>query len=361
MEEDLLDYFAKNRWFAFMIYGLLFLFILFMLMQIRPLLTGLYTFLAAVLAPFVIAMIISYVLNPIVNLINIRSFQRTIAVLLIFAVFITSLTVILMNLIPIFMKQLVELNEHMPGITIKAQNLMDNVKDNQFLPDSVEKGINAALHKFENGISKLITNNIHGIGNTINMLFIAFIIPFMAFYMLKDFQLIEKSALTFIPLKHRERTVSLLVDIDTTLGSYIRGQFIVCIIVGILAYVGYWIIGMPYLLLLASVVAIFNVIPYLGQYLGAAPALIMASSISWKMVLYVAIVNILVQSLEGNFISPQVVGKTLHMHPLFVIFALLVGGELGGIIGLILAVPCFAVLKVIYQHLSPYFNHRKPV
>jgi predicted PurR-regulated permease PerM len=356
-----LDYFAKNRWFAGLIYGLLFLFILFMLMQIRPLLTSIYSFLAAVLTPFVIAMIVSYVLNPIVNMLNKRRVPRTIAVLLIYAVFLTSLTVILMNLIPIFMKQLGELNEHMPELTIKAQNLMNTVKDNQFLPDSVEQGINAALHKFENGISKLISNNIHGIGNTINMLFIAFVIPFMSYYILKDFQLIEKSVLTFIPQKHREKTVSLLNDIDATLGSYIRGQFIVCIIVGVLAYVGYWIIGMPYILLLASVVAIFNIVPYIGQYLGAAPALIMASAISWKMVLYVAIVNILVQTIEGNLVSPQVVGKTLHMHPLFVIFALLVGGELGGIIGLILAVPFFAVLKVIYQHLSAYYNHRKPV
>jgi predicted PurR-regulated permease PerM len=356
-----LDYFAKNRWFAGLIYGLLFLFIVFMLMQIRPLLTNLYTFLASVLTPFVIAMIISYVLNPVVSMLNKRRVPRTIAVLLIYTVFLASLTVILMNLIPIFMKQLDELNEHMPEFTVKAQNLVNTVKDNQLLPDTVEKGINTALHKFENGISKMISNYIHGIGNTINMLFIAFIIPFMAFYILKDFQLIEKSVLTFVPPKHRERIVSLLVDIDTTLGSYIRGQFIVCIIVGVLAYVGYWIIGMQYVLLLASVVAVFNVIPYLGQYLGAAPALIMASSISGKMVLYVAIVNILVQMLEGNFISPQVVGKTLHMHPLFVIFALLVGGELGGIIGLILAVPFFAVLKVIYQHVTAYYNHHKPV
>jgi predicted PurR-regulated permease PerM len=356
-----LDYFTKNRWFALLIYGLLILFILFMFMQIRPLLTGIYTFLASVLAPFAIAMIISYVLNPIVNLLNKRGVPRTIAVLLIYAVFIASLIVILMNLIPIFMQQLKELNEHMPELTIKAQNLVDTVKENQFMPDSVEKGINTALHKFESGISKLISNYINGIGNTINMLFIAFVIPFMAFYMLKDFQLIEKSVLTFIPKKHREGVISLLVDIDTTLGSYIRGQFIVCIIVGVMAYVGFWIIGMPYVLLLASVVAIFNVVPYLGQYLGAAPALIMASSISWKMVLYVAIVNVLVQTLEGNFISPQVVGKTLHMHPLFVIFALLVGGELAGLIGLILAVPFFAVLKVIYQHLAAYYNQRKPV
>jgi predicted PurR-regulated permease PerM len=361
MGEDQLEHFTKNRWFTSLIYGLLVLFILFMLMQIRPLLTGIYTFLAAVLAPFAIAMIISYVLNPIVNVLNKRRVPRTMAVLLIYAVFITSLIVILMNLIPIFMMQLQELNEHMPQLTIKAQSLMSNLNDNQFLPQSVRMGINNALVKFESGISKMISNYIHGIGNTLNILFIAFIIPFLAFYILKDFQLMEKSALTFVPKKYREQTVKLLVDIDTALGSYIRGQFIVCIIVGCLAYLGYWIIGMPYLLLLASVVAIFNIVPYLGQYLGAAPALIMATSISWKMVLYVAIVNTVVQMIEGNIISPQVVGRTLNMHPLSIILALLVGGEVAGIIGLVLAVPFFAVLKVIYQHITSNYLDHKPV
>jgi predicted PurR-regulated permease PerM len=361
MEENLLEYFTKNRWFAVMIYGLLVLFILYMFMQIRPLITGFYTFAAEIMAPFAIAMIISYVLNPIVNVFHNRGVPRTFAVLLIYAIFITSLIVILMNLIPIFMKQLVELNEHMPQLTIKAQSLMDTVNDNRFLPQSVRMGINHSLVKFESGISKIISNYISGIGNTINMLFIAFIIPFLAFYMIKDFRLIEKSALTFVPKRHRDHTVKLLVEIDSALGSYIRGQFIVCIIVGGMAYIGYWIIGMEYALLLASVVAIFNIVPYLGPYLGAAPAIIMASAISWKMVLYVVIVNTLVQILESNLISPQVVGRTLHMHPLLIIFVLLVGGELAGVVGLILAVPFFAVLKVIYQHISAYYIHRNPV
>ncbi|MDB5054581.1 MAG: putative rane protein [Bacilli bacterium] len=356
-----MEHFTKNRWFAMMVYGLLALFILFMLMQISSLISGLYNFLSAVLAPFAIAMIISYVLNPIVNVLHKRRVPRTIAIMLIYAVFITSLTVILMNLIPIFMNQLIELNEHVPKLTMKAQNLMDTLNDNRFLPQSVRMGINNSLIKFEAGISQIISDYINGIGDTINMLFIAFIIPFLAFYILKDFRLMEKSALTFVPKNHREKAVKLLIDIDLALGSYIRGQFLVCIIIGFFAYIGYWLVGMPYTLLLASVVAIFNIVPYLGPFLGAAPALIMASTISWKMMLYVVLVNTIVQILESNIISPQIVGRTLHMHPLWIIFALLVGGEVAGMIGLILAVPFFAVLKVIIQHFILYYNNRKTI
>lgn len=353
--------FFKSRLFSVFVYVLLGLIILYMLVRISPILSWTYGFLKAVLGPFIIAMIISYVLNPIVSLLNVRKVPRTIAVLLIYAVFITSLTVVMINLIPMFMSQLTELNVHMPQLTMRAQGLMDSLNDNRYLPESVRMGIFDSLEKVENGISQAISNYIDGIGSTINAVFIAFIIPFLAFYILKDFQLIERAVLAIVPKSHRKKTVKLLIDIDSALGSYIRGQFLVCIIVGLLAYIGYWLIDMPYPLLLASVVAIFNIVPYLGPYLGAAPALIMAATISWKMVLYVVLVNTIVQILEGNVISPQVVGRTLHMHPLTIIFALLVGGELAGVLGLILAVPVFAVGKVIVQHVMLYYIQRKTV
>lgn len=344
-----------------MVYVLLFLLILYLLWLIRPILGGIYSFLKSVLAPFLIAMIISYVLNPIVVLLNRRKVPRTVAVLLIYAVFLTSLTVIMMNLIPMFMTQLTQLNEHMPDFTMRAQGMIDQFNESEMLPDSVRSGINNSLYKLETGISDWVSDYINGIGSKLNVLFIALIIPFVAFYILKDFQLIEKTVLTVVPKKHRRHVTRLLFEIDEALGNYIRGQFLVCIIIGFMAYIGYWFIDMPYPLLLASVVALFNIVPYLGPYLGAAPAALMAASISWKMVLYVLLVNWLCQLLEGNVISPQVVGRTLHMHPLMIIFALLVGGEVAGVAGLILAVPFFAVLKVIVSHVSHYFIQRKTI
>ncbi|MNP24022.1 pheromone autoinducer 2 transporter [compost metagenome] len=110
---------------------------------------------------------------------------------------------------------------------------------------------------------------------------------------------------------------------------------------------------------MAGVVAICNIIPYLGPFLGAAPAMVVATTISWKMVLLVLLVNMVCQMIESNIISPQVVGRTLHLHPLLIIFALLVGGEIAGIPGLILAVPFFAVMKVIIQHFYTYYVRRR--
>lgn len=353
-----MERFWRNKWFVGLVYALLILVGLYLLLLIKPILLHVFTFLKAIVMPFFIAVIISYILNPIVTILNKRKMPRTIAVLLIYGVFITGVTVTIMNMTPMFIQQAAELNEHMPEMTMRAQSLVDGFNKNELLPDSVRNGFNHSLNKLETKISMAVANYMNQIGATINMLFIAFIVPFLAFYILKDFQIIEKTALAIVPLKHRKKTVSLLMDIDTALGNYIRGQLLVCVIIGVLAYIGYWLVGMPYPLLLASVVAIFNIIPYMGPFFGAAPAILMASTVSMKMVLFVVLVNLTVQILEGNVISPQVVGKTLHMHPLFIIFALLVGGEVAGVVGLILAVPFFAVMKVIVQHVFIHFVHK---
>lgn len=344
-----------------LVYLILALVAAYMLLQLKPIFMQIYTFLKAVLAPFFIAMIISYVLNPIVSMLTDRKMPRTVAVLLIYAVFCGALTVILMNMIPMFIKQVQELNEHAPELTIRAKSLVDDLNNNSMLPESIRTGINNALYKMEKKLSESLFDFVNNIGAMVSVVFIMFIIPFLAFYILKDFEVFERTVITYVPKSHRQQAVRLLKDIDTALGSYIRGQFLVCLIIGILAYIGYWIIGMPYPLLLASVVAITNVIPYLGPFFGAAPALLMAATVSVKMMILVVVVNTLCQILEGNVVSPQVVGRTLHMHPLSIILALLVGGELAGIAGMILAVPIFAALKVIVQHFFAYYVRRKTI
>lgn len=351
--------FTKSRLFVWLVYLILALLALYLLLLVKPIIIHFYVFMKAILAPFVIAMIISYVLNPIVTMLHERRMPRTIAVLLIYTVFCAGLAVILVNVIPMFIEQMQELNQHVPDLTMRAQSLVTDFNNTSFLPESLREGLNKSLIHMEKKISEALIHFINNIGSVVNAVFIAFIIPFLAFYILKDFDLFERTVITYVPKSHRKNTVRLLKDIDNALGSYIRGQFIVCVIVGILAYIGYIIIDVPYPLLLAGIVAVTNIIPYLGPFFGAAPAILVASTISIKLVILVAIINTACQILESNVISPQVVGRTLHMHPLAIIFALLVGGEIAGVVGMILAVPIFAALKVIVQHMFAYYVRRK--
>jgi len=352
---------AASRLFRGLVYTILILAVLLLLQQLKPVLLQVYGFLKAVLAPFIIAMIISYVLNPVVTLLAGRRVPRSVAVLLIYAVFAAAVTVILLNAIPMIAEQVEQLNRHAPELTMRAQNLMDQLNNHSFLPESVRNAINKSLIDLEKRMAEAALSFMNNIGSMLNAVFVAFIIPFLAFYILKDLDAFERAIINYVPRSRRQGLIRLFKDIDEALGNYIRGQFIVCAIVGLLAYTGYWLIGLPYPLLLATFVAVTNVIPYLGPFIGAAPALLVASTVSLKMVLFTVLVNTLCQIIEGNVISPQVVGRSLHMHPLTIIFALLVGGEIAGLIGMILAVPAFAAAKVVLQHLFAYYIRRKTI
>ncbi|PTX58439.1 putative PurR-regulated permease PerM [Melghirimyces profundicolus] len=334
--------------------------ILFLLVQIEPLLRTFFSFLKAVLGPFLVAVIISYLLNPVVNLLANRLVPRSLAVLFIYSLFIGAIAIVLTNLVPLFNLQLKELSEHLPEWNMRLQSWIDQYNHSKdALPESVRLGVEKSLNRLEESVTDGVGNLMSSLGTTINQLLIAVIVPFLAFYMLKDVNVIEKALITLLPVRRRKDVIRLFRDVDEALGNYVRGQLLVCLAVGILAYIGYLIIGLPYPLILALLVGVFNVIPYLGPFFGAVPALLVALSISKEMVIAVILVNLVVQVLEGNVLSPQIVGRTLHMHPLFIIFALLVGGELGGILGLILAVPLFAVGKVIVEHVVDHYT-KKP-
>ncbi|MGI6126553.1 MAG: AI-2E family transporter [Planifilum sp.] len=333
--------------------------IIFMLVQIAPLLKELFHFLKAVLMPYLLAVIISYVLHPVVNLFSGRAVPRSVAVLLIYTLFIASIGIVFVNMSPLVNTQMKEMAEHLPEWNLQMQSWIQQYNDNKYLlPDSVRAGIEKSLDRLEQWVTDGIGNLLTGLGTTLNQVFLALIIPFLVYYMLKDAQVIERSFVTLFPRHRRKEILRVLRDIDEALGNYVRGQLLVCLAVGGLAYIGYVVIGLPYALLLAGMVALFNIIPYLGPFFGAIPAVLVAMTISGKMVISVIVVNLVVQMLEGNVISPQIVGRTLHMHPLLIIFALLVGGEVGGILGMILAVPFFAVGKVILEHVALHYIHR---
>ncbi|SEM73270.1 Predicted PurR-regulated permease PerM [Lihuaxuella thermophila] len=352
--------FSDSRRLTTALFILVLLGILFLLFQMGPYIRILFSFLKAVLGPFFIAMIISYLLNPVVNLLSQRAVPRSIAVLLIYTLFIVSVVTLIINMLPLLEKQIYELAEHLPEWNAQFQRMIQEYNDHSkdFLPISIQAGIQKSLTRLEQGIGDWVGDMMSGISSTLNQIFIAFIIPFLAFYMMKDAKGIEKSLMALLPGSRRREIVRLFRDLDHALGNYIRGQLLVCLVVGLLAYLGYLLIGLPYALLLAAIVSVFNLIPYLGPIFGAIPAVLVALTESKEMVIAVIIVNMIVQMLEGNLISPQIVGRSLHLHPLMIIFALLVGGEIGGILGLLFAVPVFAMGKVVTEHIITHYLHR---
>jgi predicted PurR-regulated permease PerM len=316
-------------------------------------LTQLFHLLEEVLVPVVVGLIIAYLLHPIVQVLERRRVPRLMAVLLIYGSFVLIIVIAIVNAIPIFTKQLVELSDDLPRLSEWYYKWMSEWEAHKyFLPDSISHGVDRVIIQSHERMSHTVTQLVNNARNSVGKVLAYAVVPFIAFYLLKDMKELHEAGMSIIPRGYRKQVLSVLRDINESLGNYIHGQMMVALIVGLFAYLGYWLVGMPYPFVLATFVCLTNIIPYIGPLIGAAPAVVVALTISTKMLLFVLVVNIVIQVVEGNILSPNIVGRSLHLHPLLIIMALLAGEAIGGIIGLIVAVPVLAVCKVIISRVA---------
>jgi predicted PurR-regulated permease PerM len=346
---------VSSKYFRVIVSVFVTLLCIYMIAQLRDFFHDIWTVMKALLIPFLAAMVVAYILQPIVEILVRRRVPRGAAILIIYFTFALIVIAAVLQAIPVVAKQMTQLGNHIPDLVAQADKWMDQISARkQYLPDALRHGVEAALGQFERNLTAYATQLVSMVTSTVGAIFIAFVVPFLVFYMLKDARAMGRAFVHLVPHKYRTQARDILAGVDTTLGSYVRGQLLVMVTVGILTYAGLLIIKMPYALLLALFLAIMDIIPYLGPFIGAAPALILGISISPGMALKVLIVNLIVQQCEGNLISPQIMGRTLHLHPMAIVAALLISGEIGGVLGLVCAVPVLAVIKVIYTNIRDF-------
>ncbi|WLD92193.1 AI-2E family transporter [Alkalihalobacillus sp. AL-G] len=327
------------------------------LLKLRPFWHPVLEFFFSLLAPFLIAVFITYLLHPIVEGLHRRGLPRSLAVLIIYIAFFVGVGLIVVKSVPYLVTQLKDLGEQLPVLSETYQHWISEFYEHtDHLPETVHTEFENMLGSVENYIHSLILAIINGLKSFWSHLFTWVVIPFLVFYMLKDIELIYKLIWGMTPKKWREPGKKLVTDIDKSLGSYIRGQLTVALILSILAIISFWLAGVPYPVILGIIIGITDFIPYFGPILGAVPVALIAATVSINTLLIVIGILVLLQFVEGNILGPLIVGKNLHIHPIGIIFALLVGGEIGGIVGLIVAVPLFAVGKVMFLHAKNHFR-----
>jgi predicted PurR-regulated permease PerM len=198
------------------------------------------------------------------------------------------------------------------------------------------------------------------LSSVFSVLSIVVIIPVVTFFLLADGHLIRQYALSLVPNTYFEMVMLLFNKIGSTLKLFLRGQMIDAFAVAVMTSIGLSIIGLPYALLIAIVAGLGNMIPYLGPIIGFMPALLVIllspGGFSVGLLLGVVIVFVLVQFIEGTFVYPLAVGKSVELHPLVVIIGITVGGQLGGIIGMLVTIPLIAMVKVSLEVLHTYLK-----
>lgn len=342
---------TQQKWIARLLIVLLVLFILYMLSRLSFLAEPFLLVGKALLLPVGIAALLSYFLHPLVEKLHQNGMERRWAVSLIFLAVIGLISFVLIIGLPFLIAQIQHAFAQLPGkineLTVLVNRLQDQLNS---LPEPFQSQSKEWTVQLEAWSGKALDQVEKVAVFLLHSVFAFIVIPFLVFYFLKDYDLVEKTAWYVTPRKWRQPLHRYLKDLDQTFGSFIRGQLLVSLSVAVLSVIGLWLLGVPYPILLGLFIGAADLIPYFGAFIGAAPAIIVALLESWQLAIFTAILLIVIQQVEGNVLSPFIVGKTLHLHPMLIIIALLVGIQTGGVIGLLVAVPMLAVAKVTLWH-----------
>lgn len=313
-----------------------------------------------ILLPFFIAGFITYLLHPIVEKLHQKGLHRGMAIFLIYILFFGGVGISLYKGIPIFVSQLKDLSESAPILTEQYRGWTDTIQTHTAKwPDGLQIKMNDGIDAFEKKMDTILTLFVDYMLNFLNSAIVIMMIPFIAFYMLKDIKRIKRVVWYLTPKSWRRKGAYFLRDVNESLGSYIRGQLLVCIIIGGASALAFWIFHLKYPLLLGFIIGATDLIPYFGPFIGAVPAVIISATVSFKLVMITVVIIFVLQFLEGNILSPYIVGRTLHMHPLLIMLAITAGGEIGGLAGLLLAVPVLVILKVAVIHAKSHLMKEK--
>ncbi|OKP95719.1 AI-2E family transporter [Paenibacillus sp. P46E] len=319
-----------------------------------------------VAAPLLLSGIAYYLLNPLVDRLERRSkIKRPYGIVILYLIIAGIITLILLTVIPMIRTQLVGLIDNFPKYSDQIQQEFINLTGSKLfgqIQENVGTDVNDLTSKVTSWGTSFLNNAVNGVGNFVGALteiVLALVTtPFILFYLLRDGKRLPDYLMRFIPTVLQPQTRMVMSEMNSQVASYIRGQIIVSCCIGALLYIGYLIIGLEYSLVLAIVAACTAVVPYLGPAIAITPALIVALVTSPFMLLKMVFVWTAVQLIEGKFISPQIMGKSLKIHPITIIFVIIFAGKMFGVLGIILAVPGYAVLKVVVTHVFQWFRFR---
>lgn len=309
-----------------------------------------------ILSPFFIAIIISYIIYPLVIRFEKKGIKRSLAIITIYLFISLLLMFFIIYIMPHVLSNAKELFNTLPNITSNYQELFNSyiskIKTSKWPPEIK----NLIFTEIENGTSFVQTFASQAMKKSFSILTSSLVIIFdivlsmiLAYYFLKDIEGIKRSTLMLAPKKMRNDLISVGRELNAIITHFIQGQLLTALIVGTLETIGLFIIRVKYPFILGLLGGIANIIPYFGPVLGAIPAVAIALLQSPTKALLAALVFIIVQQIDNAFISPKIIEGKLGLHPVTTIIAVLVGGEFFGIIGMLVGVPIAAMMKVILK------------
>jgi len=315
-----------------------------------------------ILLPFVVGMVVAYFLDPVVVRLQRLGLSRTMATTAVTVVAVLLSVGIAMAILPPLFGQLQALIVKAPEYVVKAalriQPLLEPLLARLGLQPLSVQDLQSQAAQWAGKAFAIAGGVAGGVAQggvaIINLLGLLFITPVVTFYLLRDWEKILAAVDSGLPLDHADTIRKLARESDSAIAGYVRGQALVCLCLGSIYAIGLSLVGLQFGLVIGLVAGAISFIPFVGTFVGAVMAIGMALAQfppEWMAVVKVAAVFLFGQVLEGNVLSPKLVGDRVGLHPVWIMFALLAGGSLFGFVGILVAVPTAAIIGVIVRHL----------
>jgi predicted PurR-regulated permease PerM len=310
-----------------------------------------------ILIMLIVSILFYSVISPIVDRLEFIGMSRTIASLIVVLLLVGIFAIALRYFVPLIIREALSLNKTLQSKEISNLFIQFQEWLNHRLPgQNFTANLTTKLGElFDNLFSKL-ANFILGLSSVVTAIVI---IPFIVFLLTKDSRKIKKALIGIVPNKYFEITLILWSKIELQLSSYIRGQILAALGVGIMSTIGLillnWLLNahITYYLFIGMLAGIANLIPFIGPFVGMIPAILIAimnNPETWvNVTLWIILMFVIVQMIDNTLISPTVVGRSVDMHPLVILIVLLIGGNLMGPIGMLFAVPAAGIIKVVFE------------
>lgn len=314
-----------------------------------------------IFAPILIAGLLYYLIRPFLHLLM-RFIPKIAGIILVFSIFAISVALVFYFFGPTIKEQVANLAELAPETVEEVTEESESVAaDFKFAGVSGTEVQQRVLNYVE-ALSNRLMENVMGIlAVLMNVAIVLIVVPFILFFLLKDDDKLIPHLTKYLSEEHKPEGQKVLKDVDETLSNYIVSQAIVAVVVGVLMYIGYLIIGLENALLLAFFAMCLTIVPFLGPLIGIVPALFVALVGDEPLIMAIKVVLVLlaVQQIEGNLITPNIMGNRLNIHPLTIILLLLIAAALYGFIGILIAIPLYAVLKTLVHNFRLFIRLRK--
>ena len=300
---------------------------------------------------FSIALMLAYFFDPLYKYLISKKAPKVLAIIIVFGIIIALLILTIFFLIPSVINQFNILYNEIPKFINSYQTLILSLEPqlSRFIdPADVESLLKENLSELQKSILGFSQTIIIYLSNIVSSItFGVVIVPLILFYLMRDIFIFKENLYIFVSKENKKEFKEVLEEIDNIISGFIRGRIIVCFIVGTLIGIGLYFLNLKFALIIGIISGVFNFIPYLGPIVGVVLALIFALGSPWWTLLMIVVLFVLVNQLEAIYLNPNILGKGLGLHPLTVILSILICGQLLGILGVLVAVPLAAILKVL--------------